>query len=64
MIVIVVNVKDVIAVVPNRKAKNKKQERKRKNAWLIKYGRTAKQIARWKRKNKGKSIGDKKNGRW
>tara|TARA_Y100000361_G_scaffold146795_1_gene157620 strand:- start:591 stop:758 length:168 start_codon:yes stop_codon:yes gene_type:complete len=55
-------VKDVIAVVPNRKAKNRKQERKRKNAWLIKYGRTAKQIARWKRKNKGKTIGEKK--RW
>ena len=62
MIVTIVNVKDVIAVVPNRKAKNRKQERKRKNAWLIKFGRTAKQVARWKRKNKGKSMTEKK--RW
>ena len=58
----VINVKDAIVVVPNKKAKYRKQERKRKNAWLIKYGRTAKQLARWKRKNKGKTIGEKK--RW
>ena len=58
----VINVKDVIVVVPNKKAKHRKQERKRKNAWLIKFGRTAKQIARWKRKNKGKSMTEKK--RW
>ena len=57
-----VNVKVVIAVVPNKKAKYRKQERKRKNAWLVKFGRTAKQIARWKRKNKGKSMTEKK--RW
>ena len=48
--------------MPNKKAKHRKQERKRKNAWLIKFGRTAKQIARWKRKNKGKSMTEKK--RW
>ena len=48
--------------MPNKKAKYRKQERKRKNAWLTKYGRTAKQIARWKRNNKGKTIGEKK--RW
>ena len=64
MIVLIVNVKDVIVIVPNKKAKQRKNERKEKNAWLVKFGRTAKQIARWKRKNKGKSIGDKKNGRW
>ena len=58
----VINVKDVIVVVPNKKAKSRKQERKRKNAWLKKYGRTAKQIAKWKRRHKGQSIGEKK--RW
>ena len=54
--------KDVIAIVPNRKAKSRKQERKAKNAWLKKYGRTAKQIANWKKRNKGKSMTEKK--RW
>ena len=48
--------------MPNKKAKSRKQERKRKNEWLTKYGRTAKQIARWKRKHKGQKIGEKK--RW
>tara|TARA_B100000131_G_scaffold204812_1_gene196920 strand:+ start:486 stop:668 length:183 start_codon:yes stop_codon:yes gene_type:complete len=56
------NVKGVIAVVPNRKAKSRKQERKSKNAWLKKYGRTAKQIAKWKKKHKGQSMSEKK--RW
>ena len=62
MIVTIVNVKDVIAIVPNKKAKHRKQERRRKNEWLKKYGRTAKQIAKWKRRHRGESIGDKK--RW
>ena len=30
--------------MPNKKAKHRKQERKRKNAWLIKFGRTAKHL--------------------
>ena len=54
--------KDVIAVVPNRKAKDRKQKRRAKNAWLKKYGRTKKQIAKWKKRNKGKSMTEKK--RW
>ena len=48
--------------MPNKKAKQRKQERKAKNAWLKKYGRTKKQISRWKRNNKGETIGDRK--RW
>ena len=54
--------KDVIAVVPNRKAKDRKQKRRAKNAWLKQFGRTKKQIERWKKKNKGKSMTEKK--RW
>ena len=56
MIVRTVNVKDVIAVVPNKEAKHRKQVRKKKNEWLNKYGRTKKQIERWKRNHKGQSI--------
>ena len=48
--------------MPNRKAKDRKQKRKVKNAWLKQFGRTKKQIARWKKKNKGKSMTEKK--RW
>ena len=48
--------------MPNKKAKHRKQERKKKNDWLRKYGRTAKQLARWKRNHKDATIGDKK--RW
>ena len=44
--------------MPNKAAKDRKRERRRKNEWLTKYGRTAKQIARWKRRNKGQTIGD------
>ena len=46
--------------MPNRKAKERKQLKRKKNEWCKRYGRTAKQIARWKRKNKGKSIEDSK----
>ena len=61
--VVVINViLDVSVIVPNKEAKYRKQERRRKNEWLKKYGRTAKQIARWKKKHKGETIGDKK--RW
>ena len=48
--------------MPNKKAKHRKQERGRKNEWLKKYGSTAKQLAKWKRRHKGESIRDKK--RW
>tara|TARA_B100001778_G_scaffold227651_1_gene189106 strand:+ start:83 stop:196 length:114 start_codon:yes stop_codon:yes gene_type:complete len=36
--------------VPNRKAKARKQERRKKNEYLKKHGRTRKQIKRKKRK--------------
>ena len=52
----------MIAVVPNRKAKDRKQKRRAKNAWLKKFGRTKKQIAKWKKRYKGKSMTEKK--RW
>ena len=48
--------------MPNKAAKQRKQERRKKNEWLKKYGRTKKQIARWKKKNEGKSMTEKK--RW
>ena len=62
MNVTIVNVMGVIAVVPNKKAKERKRQRRLKNEWLTKYGRTSKQVARWKRKNKGKGMTEKK--RW
>ena len=41
--------------MPNKAAKHRKQERRKKNEYLKKHGRTAKQIARFKRKeNRGK----------
>tara|TARA_Y100001963_G_scaffold133260_1_gene192727 strand:- start:1457 stop:1603 length:147 start_codon:yes stop_codon:yes gene_type:complete len=48
--------------MPNKNAKHRKQLRKKKNEWLKKYGRTKKQLDRWKKQNKGQSIGEKK--RW
>ena len=56
--VIVNVVKIVKSVMPNKVAKQRKQERRKKNEWLKKYGRTAKQLARWKKKHKGDTIGD------
>tara|TARA_R100000808_G_scaffold3783_1_gene13008 strand:+ start:5875 stop:5988 length:114 start_codon:yes stop_codon:yes gene_type:complete len=35
--------------MPNRKAKERKQARRKKNSYLKKYGRTSKQVARKKR---------------
>ena len=35
--------------MPNKKAKSRKQERRKKNSCLKKYGRTSKQVARKKR---------------
>ena len=38
--------------MPNKKAKERKQARRKKNAHLNRYGRTRKQIERFKRKEK------------
>ena len=38
--------------MPNRKAKERKQLQRKKNEWLNEYGRTKKQVARFKRKKK------------
>tara|TARA_Y100001937_G_scaffold108845_1_gene152892 strand:+ start:7264 stop:7422 length:159 start_codon:yes stop_codon:yes gene_type:complete len=43
--------------MPNRKAKARKQERRKKNDFLKKNGRTAKQIARIKRRKKNADNG-------
>ena len=39
--------------MPNKKAKERKQARRKKNEHLKRYGRTRKQIERIKRKNRG-----------
>jgi hypothetical protein len=36
--------------MPNKKAKQRKQERRKKNEYLKKHGRTRKQIERFKRR--------------
>jgi len=38
--------------MPNKKAKQRKQERRKKNDYLKKHGRTRKQIKRFKRRKK------------
>ena len=40
--------------MPNKKAKYRKQERRKKNEYLRKHGRTRKQIERYRRKKDGK----------
>tara|TARA_Y100001938_G_C7788089_1_gene281166 strand:+ start:238 stop:384 length:147 start_codon:yes stop_codon:yes gene_type:complete len=42
--------------MPNRRAKDKKMWRKRLNQWLNKYGRTAGQIKKYKKKHGKNSI--------
>ena len=42
--------------MPNRSAKARKQERRKKNDHLRKHGRTRKQIARKLRRNKSKGT--------
>ena len=37
--------------MPNRKAKDRKMWKKRLNKWLNKYGRTKKQIEKYKKKH-------------
>ena len=54
--------------MPNRSAKAKKQERRTKNEYLKKNGRTKKQIARKLRRSKSKgvtsTVGNKKQLTW
>jgi len=38
--------------MPNKKAKERKRQKRLKNEWLKKHGRTKKQISRFKRKEK------------
>ena len=52
----IVKIVNVIAVVPNKDAKHRKQVRRKINEWLNRYGRTAKQIDRWKRNHPSQSI--------
>ena len=40
--------------MPNKKAKERKRQRRLKNEWCNKYGRTKKQIARFKRREKNR----------
>ena len=47
--------------MPNKKAKQRKQERRKKNEYLKKHGRTKKQIARFKKRDAGSNRG---NERW
>ena len=42
--------------MPNKEAKHRKQVRKQKNEWCNRYGRTAKQIARWIKNHPSQSI--------
>tara|TARA_B100000287_G_scaffold261141_1_gene245703 strand:+ start:532 stop:687 length:156 start_codon:yes stop_codon:yes gene_type:complete len=48
--------------MPNRAAKNRKQERRRKNEFLSKFGRTRAQIKRWEKRT-GKKLKDVLGGR-
>ena len=42
--------------MPNKEAKHRKQVRRSINELLSRYGRTANQIARWKRNHPSQSI--------
>ena len=48
--------------MPNRDAKNRKQERRRKNEFISKFGRTRAQIKRWEKRT-GKKLKDVLGGR-
>ena len=54
----VIVVKIVRNVMPNKAAKHRKQERRKKNEWLNRNGRTANQVKRIRKKN-----GSTKNSR-
>ena len=51
VIVNVIAVKIVRNVMPNRAAKERKRQRRLKNEWLNRHGRTARQIKRNRKKN-------------
>ena len=51
MIVNVIVVKIVRNVMPNKAAKERKRQRRLKNEWLNRHGRTARQIKRNSKKN-------------
>ena len=53
---VIVKIANVNVVVPNKEAKHRKQVRIKINEWCNKYGRTAKQIERWKRNHPSQSI--------
>jgi len=55
VIVNVIVVKIVRNVMPNKAAKQRKQERRKKNEYLNRHGRTRKQIERFKRREKNGS---------
>tara|TARA_R100000008_G_scaffold39726_1_gene22790 strand:- start:1106 stop:1282 length:177 start_codon:yes stop_codon:yes gene_type:complete len=54
----VIVVKNVKIVMPNRAAKERKRQRRLKNEWLNRHGRTANQVKRNRKKN-----GSSKNSR-
>ena len=49
---VIVKIANVNVVVPNKKAKQRKQERRKKNEYLKRHGRTRKQIKRFKKRKK------------
>ena len=51
MIVNVIAVKIVRNVMPNKDAKERKRQRRLKNEWLKRHGRTANQVKRNRKKN-------------
>ena len=53
---VIVKIANVNVVVPNKEAKHRKQVRRKMNEWLNRYGRTTKQIARWKKNHPSQSI--------
>ena len=51
---VIVNVVKIVRnVMPNKKAKERKQKRRELNEYLQKHGRTPSQIARKKKRNNG-----------
>ena len=61
MIVNVIAVKIVRNVMPNRAAKERKRQRRLKNEWLNRNGRTAKQVKRNRKKNGNSTNNRQKN---
>ena len=61
MIVNVIVVKIVRNVMPNKAAKERKRQRRLKNEWLNRNGRTAKQVKRNRKKNGNSTNNRQKN---